>query len=726
MSRPDENGDAGGNDRDEEAAPGRAPSAPGPRDNDPESTAVDDGRYLSEPQNGDPQRVGRYRLLYRLGQGGMGTVYLGVGPDGERVAVKLLHHTLATDPVFRRRFRREVEAAKRVSRFCTAAVLDADVDGQTAYLVTEYVPGPNLREAVERDGPLRGSNLEGLAVTIAVALQAIHAADIVHRDLKPDNVLLSPVGPKVIDFGIARLADMSVQLSRGIIGTPSFMSPEQFQGGPITPASDVFAWGATIAYAGTGRAPFGRGPLPEVAYRVVNSTPDLSGLEGPLRTLVESALAKDPAERPAVQHILDTLTGRPAAEAPPAAPPGTRRRSRAGLLSGVGAAALALAVVLAVTSPGTDAPNPSGASSAPTAAVETTTSTTLPPSAGRNPLHGSDVRFSFSQEPEAQRQAEIWAAEGKEDDAALMRALAQVPHSIWLEGQATDGSTTAAAMRLAADHDAVPVFVTNNIPRSDCSERGAPNEQAYRAWIDQIAAGIGDGRAVIILEPNSLTRLPGTRNCTAGGPDEAAQRYRELTYAADRFGALPNTAVYLDAGVHGWPDLDEIVTRLVNAGVQRADGFYLNVSDFQPTNRLLSYGGTLSRCLYLRIARGDDTCGEAEAAAVPIDAPLIHFVIDTSRNGKGVWNPPEGKYADPEIACNPPGRGVGARPTTDTGDELADAFLWLRFPGRSSGQCTRGEGGAVDPVYGRVAPPAGVWWPALALERAKNAVPPLS
>ncbi|WP_182906159.1 serine/threonine-protein kinase [Microbispora sp. H13382] len=213
------------------------------------------GQHESGLRAGDPAQVGPYRLLRRLGEGGMGTVYLGEAPDGTHVAVKLLHHTIAADPGFRRRFRREVEAAKRVARFCTAAVLDAEVDGETVYLVTEYVPGPTLREAVERDGPLRGSNLDGLAVSIATALRAIHAAGIIHRDLKPGNVLLSPVGPKVIDFGVAHLTDMAGHMSSAVVGTPSFMSPEQFEGGSLTPASDVFAWASTITYAGTATPP---------------------------------------------------------------------------------------------------------------------------------------------------------------------------------------------------------------------------------------------------------------------------------------------------------------------------------------------------------------------------------------------------------------------------------------------------------------------------------------
>nr|WP_203950241.1 glycoside hydrolase family 6 protein [Microbispora rosea] len=672
--------------------------------------------------------MGSYRLVRRLGEGGMGTVYLGEAPDGSHVAVKLLHHTIAADPGFRRRFRREVEAAKRVARFCTAAVLDAEVDGETVYLVTEYVPGPTLREAVERDGPLRGSSLDGLAVSIATALRAIHAAGIIHRDLKPGNVLLSPIGPKVIDFGVAHLSGTATQTS-SVVGTPSFMSPEQFEGGPLTPASDVFAWAGTIAYAATGRAPFGAGPLPVVVNQVINGEPDLTGLHGPLRALVARALAKNPAERPTVHDILDTLTGASPVTDPALTtrPGGTRRRR--GLLAGVVAGAAGLAVIASVAvaqlTGGDARPQASTSALGSAPASEPTASQPSTDTIG-NPLREPGVQFSYKPEPEAQRQADTWEAEGRKADAALMRALAAVPHSVWLNrpiGEVVGVIT--ATMKLAADHDAVPVFVTDHIPLLDCSDRGAPDERTYRDWIDKVADGIGTGRAVVVLEPNSLAELPGTDDCPSGGQAGMAERYRELGYAVDRLGSLPHTAVYLDGGIKGWPGFTDMADRLVKAGVLRADGFYLNSSDYQDTDSLLRYGERLSRCVYLKAAGSGSGCADAGIEAVPADASLPHFVIDTSRNGKGVWTPPKGKYADPQPWCNPPGRGVGLRPTTDTGSELADAFLWIRNPGLSSGRCRRGGPGPEDPVYKQVAPVGGIWWPALALDRAKNAVPPL-
>ncbi|MGN9783728.1 protein kinase domain-containing protein [Nonomuraea sp. ZG12] len=253
--------------------------------------------------------IGGYTLRRVLGRGGMGEVHLATTPTGGLAAVKVIHPSLARDPAFRRRFDREVAAARRVARFCTAPVLDAGIDGDVAYLVTEYVKGPDLAQAVRDQGPLSGGNLEALAVGIATALSAIHGAGVIHRDLKPSNVLLSPLGPRVIDFGIAQLVDTDSLVSQAILGTPSFMAPEQARGEPLTPATDVFAWGGVIAYAGTGRQPFGAGAPGEVIYRIVSQEPRLDGLDDGVRGLVERALAKDPRARPTVGRLLDDLLG---------------------------------------------------------------------------------------------------------------------------------------------------------------------------------------------------------------------------------------------------------------------------------------------------------------------------------------------------------------------------------------------------------------------------------
>ncbi|GII27372.1 serine/threonine-protein kinase [Planotetraspora mira] len=254
--------------------------------------------------------IGPYVPVRRLGEGGMGIVYLAHDAAGRQVAVKVMRPELASQEQFRSRFRKEAEAAKRVARFCTAPLLDAGLDGEQAYLVTEYVDGPDLSSVIEAQGPMGGSNLDALAVGVATALAAIHRAGVVHRDLKPSNILLAPVGPRVIDFGIAQLADTLAEQTGTVIGTPSYMSPEQARGEAVTAAADVFAWGCVVVYAGTGRSPFGGGTTPEVLFRVAHHVPDLRGLDERLRPLVERALDKDPERRPSAQELLDRLLGR--------------------------------------------------------------------------------------------------------------------------------------------------------------------------------------------------------------------------------------------------------------------------------------------------------------------------------------------------------------------------------------------------------------------------------
>ncbi|MEV0460219.1 serine/threonine-protein kinase [Catellatospora methionotrophica] len=259
---------------------------------------------------GDPRQAGGVRLLGRLGEGGMGVVFLGQAADGRRVAVKVIRADYARDRHFLARFAAEAAAARRVARFCTAQVLDAGTDGDVAYLVTEYIEGPTLTAALEADGPMRGSTLDSLAIGIAVALNGIHAASIAHRDLKPGNVILSRVGPKVIDFGIARALDDQARLtaSGDIVGTPAYMAPEQFRG-TATTATDVFSWGAVVTFAATGRPPFGTGAPYELMHRILTDPPRLDGLEQPLRGLVAQALDKDPDRRPTARALLLALVG---------------------------------------------------------------------------------------------------------------------------------------------------------------------------------------------------------------------------------------------------------------------------------------------------------------------------------------------------------------------------------------------------------------------------------
>ncbi|MEV7965467.1 serine/threonine-protein kinase [Sphaerisporangium sp. NPDC088356] len=304
----------------------------------------------------------------RLGEGGMGTVYLGTSATGQQVAIKVVKRQFTEDTGFRARFHSEVASARKVASFCTARVLDDGVaeDGRP-YMATDYIAGTPLSTQVTRYGPLEESPLVGLAFGVCAALAAIHAAGLVHRDLKPGNVILSTTGPRVIDFGIARALDglTGPTLTGEVVGTPGWWAPEQIDGRPVTPATDVYAWACLVAYASSGRHPFGEADPMTVAYRILHQEPELRGLPEPLDRLVARALDRDPAARPTAQELLlaliggdtasdgpstrvmeamweppDNLRARP--EAPGERPRGPRRRRRTWAL-------VALAAVLAVS-----------------------------------------------------------------------------------------------------------------------------------------------------------------------------------------------------------------------------------------------------------------------------------------------------------------------------------------------------------------------------------------
>jgi serine/threonine protein kinase len=262
-------------------------------------------------QPGDPGQVGVYRLLNRLGAGGMGQVYLGATPGGRLVAVKVIRTDITVDPDYRRRLGREVDAAKSVGGFHTAHVVDANPDADPPWMVTAFIAGPSLQAAVRDNGPLTVVAATALGAALAEGLTAIHGCGLLHRDLKPGNIIMATDGPRIIDFGIARPLGASTLTGRDVlVGTYSYMSPEQYRGNEeLTPASDVFALGCVLAFAVTGRAPFSAQTTYQVMYNVLESEPDLADIgPGPFRGVVEQCLAKDRQRRPALADVLAELS----------------------------------------------------------------------------------------------------------------------------------------------------------------------------------------------------------------------------------------------------------------------------------------------------------------------------------------------------------------------------------------------------------------------------------
>ncbi|MFD3516893.1 serine/threonine-protein kinase [Streptomyces sp. NPDC058657] len=252
----------------------------------------------------DPRVVGSFRIHRRLGAGGMGVVYLGSDRRGQRVALKVIRPDLAEDQEFRSRFAREVSAARRIRGGCTARLVAADLDAERPWFATQYVPGPSLHDRVAEEGSLIAAEVAAIGAALAEGLVAVHEAGVVHRDLKPSNILLSPKGPRIIDFGIAWATGASTLTHVGTaVGSPGFLAPEQVRGAAVTPATDVFALGATLAYAATADSPFGQGSSEVMLYRVVHEEPLLDGVPDALAPLIRACLAKDQEERPSTLQL---------------------------------------------------------------------------------------------------------------------------------------------------------------------------------------------------------------------------------------------------------------------------------------------------------------------------------------------------------------------------------------------------------------------------------------
>ncbi|MEV4434273.1 protein kinase [Streptomyces sp. NPDC049555] len=277
----------------------------------------------------DPRVVGNFRLHRRLGAGGMGVVYLGSDRRGQRVALKVIRPDLAEDQEFRSRFAREVSAARRIRGGCTARLVAADLEADRPWFATQYVPGPSLHDKVNEEGPLSAAQTASIGAALAEGLLAVHDAGVVHRDLKPSNILLSPKGPRIIDFGIAWATGASTLTHVGTaVGSPGFLAPEQVRGAAVTPATDVFALGATLAYAATADSPFGQGSSEVMLYRVVHEEPQLMAVPDALAPLIHACLAKDPEERPSTLQLslrLKEIAAREAHGIGEGRPPSPRR-----------------------------------------------------------------------------------------------------------------------------------------------------------------------------------------------------------------------------------------------------------------------------------------------------------------------------------------------------------------------------------------------------------------
>ncbi|MEU4563034.1 serine/threonine-protein kinase [Actinoplanes sp. NPDC023936] len=349
----------------------------------------------------DAARLGRYELVGRLGEGGMGTVFLGRDPDGRPVAIKTVRPEYAAEAEFRGRFRSEVNRAQQVPPFSTAEVLDADPDHEPPYLVVEYVDGPSLAAEVRDRGPLTGAALQSVAVGVATALTAIHGAGVIHRDLKPGNVLFARGGIKVIDFGIARAFEATSQHTRTdqMVGTVAYMAPERFDpvdGRPVTAAADIFAWGAVVVYAATGRTPFAAESAAATAMRILTQQPDLSGVPDALVPVVERALAKDPVERPSARELLDLLlaSSAPASISPASISPASISPGSSPSASSLGSAAPASSASSSSVGPASVGPASAGGAGAGGAVAFAPGAAVPSLSGGPPPAPGDDVAIA--------------------------------------------------------------------------------------------------------------------------------------------------------------------------------------------------------------------------------------------------------------------------------------------------------------------------------------------
>ncbi|MFI7151378.1 serine/threonine-protein kinase [Nonomuraea sp. NPDC050022] len=497
---------------------------------------------VDTPRPGDPLRLGGYLIVGRLGQGGQGVVYLAEKPGGERVAIKVMAGGVAGG--VDRTAQRELAAARQVAEFCTARVITADLDHDPPYVVSEYIDGPSLEEVA----PLRGTPLTRLAIGTVTALTAIHRAGVVHRDFKPGNVLMAQDGPRVIDFGIARLAGLTATKT-GLAGTPRYMAPEQFGDGPVGAAADVFAWGSTMAYAATGQAPFGGDTIAAVAYRILQGEPDLGDLAEPLRGIVARCLAKDPAARPTARGVLLELLGedRRSEEAdvleqgalaaadtlvagpPPPIHPGRALLARRKMLAGAGLAATALlvsGVLLWERAAGRAPITPAAATGTPSPSTGMAESMVPPPPARRAELVAA-VEAATIVTP----LADFTYSGGLSESAYAGQAQGRLVFG------ASDDTTTDFDMRVESVGDSrkVVVIESSDTPTVYLDGKPVKGKEAsaalYFAEMLPVTAGIGALLDVISLTPriSAEGRSYSGSLVTSKGPRALQDKISEIT-----------------------------------------------------------------------------------------------------------------------------------------------------------------------------------------------------
>jgi endoglucanase len=790
----------------------------------------------------------KYRILRVIAEGGMGVVYEAQhAVVKRRFAVKFLRTDLADRRDLLTRFHREAEAAGALESENIAASIDFGIlaDG-TPYIVMEHLVGESLGSLLAREGCLSVERAADLCVQACHGIAAAHAAGIVHRDLKPENLFVCRREDgtdlvKVLDFGIAKLEqielDNAATRTGTILGTPAYMSPEQARGDKsIDLRTDVYGLAAILFEMVSGKKPH-PGDSNNAILHHIATQPAISlhsvqpDLPPQLVAVVERALSSDRNLRPASAEALG-LTLAPFAKRE-VRPPQKKTDSIPGVEVAPPAPGWRSADVDGPTVPAGGQPSPSRrrpwtiiAVSAGSVALvamalaigaritQHSSATATPAKAdGRRPLPKGTRFFSPAPVPGAVQQIAELIKQKAFQDAAALTAMVATPQAVWLTGGTPEDVRSAVQtimIRAASDHR-VPILVANNIPFRDCAQYsagGATSTAAYNAWIDGLASGIGNGKAIVIFEPDSLGIIPyntgldgnsdwckptitDAQGRTVASPGATpAERYALINYAVDSVAnKAPNAALYLDGTHSGWLPANEIAYRLAKGGIRRAQGFFVNSANAQPTPQSIQYGTWISKCLYYasnpaeggrRLGRYSD-CASQHLPSTPSDygtwaltekwyvdnvdrAPnppsgpsaLTHFVIDTSRNGEGTldaarfaaapYNQPTDVIKGLKTGewCNPTGAGVGLAPTADTGTVLVDAYLWVKPPGSSDGACDIAGGARAwdyskynpwgmtgdaqrrfDPLWGMVDPGAGEWFPELALQLAQNAKPAL-